>query len=139
MSPRSISELALHHPPVLHSGDTVEQAVRAVLESGMPALAVVDINTIFTDGELSATFAFPSGLLDRVHVADRIAYLSAIADLREGADLRRCDVRLRLPSVETIAIEPAAPVRRAPRRCRASARLHRSPHRADGGFHQLRS
>ena len=42
MSPRSISELALHHPPVLHDGDTVEAAVRAVLESGMPALAVVD-------------------------------------------------------------------------------------------------
>jgi CBS domain-containing protein len=42
MSPRSISELALHHPPVLHDSDAVEAAVRAVLESGMPALAVVD-------------------------------------------------------------------------------------------------
>ena len=41
MNPRSISELALHHPPVLHAGDTVEAAVRTVLESGMPALAVV--------------------------------------------------------------------------------------------------
>lgn len=38
-----------------------------------------------------------SGLLDRIHVADRIVYLSAIADLREGARLRRCEVRLRLP------------------------------------------
>ncbi len=42
MSPRTISELALHHPPLLHAGDDVETAVRAVLESGLPALAVVD-------------------------------------------------------------------------------------------------
>jgi CBS domain-containing protein len=42
MSPRSISELALHHPPVLHASDGVEAAVRTVLESGMPALAVLD-------------------------------------------------------------------------------------------------
>jgi CBS domain-containing protein len=42
MSPRAISELALHHPPVLHVADAVETAVRAVLDSGMPALAVVD-------------------------------------------------------------------------------------------------
>jgi CBS domain-containing protein len=27
MSPRSISELALHHPPVLHAGDTVDAAL----------------------------------------------------------------------------------------------------------------
>jgi CBS domain-containing protein len=42
MSPRSLSKLALHHPAVLHESDTVEHAVRTVLESGMPALAVVD-------------------------------------------------------------------------------------------------
>jgi CBS domain-containing protein len=42
MSPRSLSELALHEPPVLHEQDAVEHAVRTVLESGMPALAVVD-------------------------------------------------------------------------------------------------
>lgn len=41
-----------------------------------------------------------SGLMDRIHVADRIAYLSALADLREGAQLRRCDLRIRLPREE---------------------------------------
>ena len=38
-----------------------------------------------------------NGLFDRVHVADRIAYLSAIADMRAGAERRRCEVRVRLP------------------------------------------
>ena len=36
-------------------------------------------------------------LLDRVHIADRIAYLSALADLREGAERRDLELRLRLP------------------------------------------
>jgi CBS domain-containing protein len=42
MSPRSLSQLALHHPPILHAADAVEHAVRTVLDSGMPALAVID-------------------------------------------------------------------------------------------------
>ncbi len=38
-----------------------------------------------------------SGLFDRVHLADRVAYLSALADMREGAVLRRVELRIRLP------------------------------------------
>jgi cell cycle sensor histidine kinase DivJ len=38
-----------------------------------------------------------NGLFDRVHLADRIAYLSAVADMRAGAERRRCEVRVRLP------------------------------------------
>ena len=41
MSPRSYSEHALHTPEPLRSGDTVEQAVRKVLEAQLPALPVV--------------------------------------------------------------------------------------------------
>jgi cell cycle sensor histidine kinase DivJ len=41
------------------------------------------------------------GLFDRVHIADRVAYLSALADLREGADLRRLELRLRMPRAAT--------------------------------------
>lgn len=37
------------------------------------------------------------GLFDRIHLADRVAYLSALADLREGACLRKLDLRVRLP------------------------------------------
>jgi cell cycle sensor histidine kinase DivJ len=39
-----------------------------------------------------------SGLLDRVHVGDRLAYLCALTDLRHGAALRRVELRLRLPA-----------------------------------------
>lgn len=38
-----------------------------------------------------------TGLFDRVHLADRVAYLSALADMREGAALRRIELRMRLP------------------------------------------
>ena len=38
-----------------------------------------------------------SGLFDRVHVGDRVAYLCALSDLREGAAQRKLEVRLRAP------------------------------------------
>jgi cell cycle sensor histidine kinase DivJ len=38
-----------------------------------------------------------NSFFDRIHVADRIPYLAAIADLREGATRRRCELRIRLP------------------------------------------
>ncbi len=41
-----------------------------------------------------------TGLFDRVHLADRVAYLSALADMREGAGLRRLELRIRLPMAE---------------------------------------
>lgn len=41
-----------------------------------------------------------TGLFDRVHVADRVAYLSALADMREGATRRKVDLRIRLPRSE---------------------------------------
>jgi CBS domain-containing protein len=72
MSPRSISETALHHPPVLHTGDGVEPAVRAVLDSGMPALAVVDeaerFAGIFGEREFM-TALFPAYLGQLRHAA----------------------------------------------------------------------
>jgi CBS domain-containing protein len=42
MSPRTITDLVLQRPAVVHEDDTVEAAVRAVVDSGMPALPVVD-------------------------------------------------------------------------------------------------
>ena len=38
-----------------------------------------------------------SGLFERVHVADRVAYLCALSDMREGAAARKLEVRLRAP------------------------------------------
>ncbi|WP_159590344.1 sensor histidine kinase [Chelativorans xinjiangense] len=39
-----------------------------------------------------------TGFFDRIHVADRIAYLQALADLREGADRRVVRMRMRTPA-----------------------------------------
>jgi CBS domain-containing protein len=79
MNPRSISELALHHPPVLHAGDTVEAAVRTVLESGMPALAVVDRRERFAGifGEREFMAALFPGYLSQLRGA---AYLPRTLD-----------------------------------------------------------
>ncbi|MER8366903.1 ATP-binding protein [Mesorhizobium sp. M1348] len=40
---------------------------------------------------------FGTGLFDRVHLSDRVPYLSALADMRDGALSRRLDLRVRLP------------------------------------------
>ena len=42
MSPRSISEPVLREPQPLHVNDTIEQAVRQILASELPALPVLD-------------------------------------------------------------------------------------------------
>ncbi|BCH26030.1 sensor histidine kinase [Mesorhizobium sp. L-8-3] len=47
--------------------------------------------------DLQPELLLSSGLLDRIHVADRVAYLSALADIRDGAASRNCELRLRLP------------------------------------------
>ncbi|TGQ66945.1 MAG: HAMP domain-containing histidine kinase [Mesorhizobium sp.] len=38
-----------------------------------------------------------TGLFDRVHLSDRVSYLSALADMRDGAASRRLELRIRLP------------------------------------------
>jgi CBS domain-containing protein len=66
MSPRTVSDPLLRDAPLLHVGDTVGQAVRALLETELPALPVVDKNEclhgIFGEREFLAA-VFP-GYLD---------------------------------------------------------------------------
>lgn len=50
-----------------------------------------------------------TGFFQRVHVGDRVGFLCALADLRDGADRRKVEMRLRLPARE----EGAAPVHRS--------------------------
>lgn len=38
-----------------------------------------------------------TALFDRIHVADRVGFLCALADMRDGAQLREVELRLRLP------------------------------------------
>jgi cell cycle sensor histidine kinase DivJ len=41
---------------------------------------------------------FGTGFFQRVHVGDRVGFLCALADLRDGADRRKVEMRLRLPA-----------------------------------------
>ncbi|TIL86704.1 MAG: PAS domain-containing sensor histidine kinase [Mesorhizobium sp.] len=47
--------------------------------------------------KLQPELLFSTGLFDRIHLSDRVAYLSALADMRDGAPARRLDLRVRLP------------------------------------------
>jgi len=46
---------------------------------------------------LSPELLLSSGLFDRLHVADRVVYLCALADLRQMQGFRRVDARIRVP------------------------------------------
>ncbi len=87
MSPRAISETALHHPPLLHVDDSVETAVRTVLESGMPALAAVDRRErfagIFGEREFMAAL-FPGYLRELRHTGFLRRSLDEVLEKREG-------------------------------------------------------
>jgi cell cycle sensor histidine kinase DivJ len=92
------------------------EAREAAAESSEPSLetmvdAVVlrlaangDVQTVSAQSRrifaLAPELLLGSAFFDRVHVADRIGYLSALADLREGAAFRRADLRLRLPQLD---------------------------------------
>ena len=71
MSPRTISELALREPAVLHAKETIEDAVQAVLESGLPALPVIDERERYVGvfGEREFMGALFPGYLDQLRGA----------------------------------------------------------------------
>lgn len=46
---------------------------------------------------LQPELLFGTAFFDRIHIADRVGYLCALADIREGADLSSVEMRLRLP------------------------------------------
>ena len=48
-----------------------------------------------------------SGLFDRIHVADRITWLSAVSDMREGAGARMLRLRIRVPAEKGVPTHAA--------------------------------
>jgi cell cycle sensor histidine kinase DivJ len=76
----------------------LEEAINAVVirmsRQGEVATASEQARSIL---RLAPELLAGSGLFDRIHLSDRVAYLNALADLREGATLRRVEVRMRLP------------------------------------------
>ncbi len=53
---------------------------------------------------LAPELLLSTGLLDRLHVADKVAYLCALADMKEKEGFRRIDVRIRVPGAAGSAI-----------------------------------
>lgn len=68
MSPRTISELARHEPALLRKKETIEDAVRTVLDSGLPALPVLDERERYAGvfGEREFMTALFPGYLDQL-------------------------------------------------------------------------
>ena len=88
MTARTIIELVQHRPPLLHESDRVEDAVRRVLESGLPALPVVDAHDryagIFGEREVMAAL-FPGYLGQLKHTAFVSRSIDEALELREEA------------------------------------------------------
>jgi len=87
MSPRAISDHALHQPPVLRADDRVEHAVRVVLDSQMPALAVTDADGryagIFGEREFMEAL-FPGYVKQLKHAAFVTRSLDEVLEKRES-------------------------------------------------------
>lgn len=98
LAPR-LREFLEARSPALQGGEpAIEEIIDAVVLRMAPNGDVVDASQkarVLLN--LPPELLLSTGLLERVHVADRVAYLCAVADIREGAPSRRCEVRLRLP------------------------------------------
>nr|WP_245432500.1 HAMP domain-containing sensor histidine kinase [Mesorhizobium loti] len=88
----------------LTSHETVQEQVRledvidaVVLRMGQNGEVLDASSQSRTLLRLAPELLSGTGLFDRVHLADRVPYLSALADMREGARLRRVELRIRLP------------------------------------------
>ena len=53
---------------------------------------------------LAPELLLSTGLFDRLHVADRVAYMCAVADLRENEGFRRIEARVRVPGSAGTAV-----------------------------------
>lgn len=88
MSPRSASTLAVQHPPLLRTQDQVGDAVRRVLDAGLPALAVVDEREryagIFGEREFLGA-VFPGYLKELRHTRFLPRAIDDALEMREAA------------------------------------------------------
>ena len=89
---------AAHAQPALAASDRLEDTIDAVVLRITRQGEVVDVSAkARTILKLPPELLFGTGLFDRIHLSDRVAYLSALADMRDGAPARRLDLRVRLP------------------------------------------
>jgi cell cycle sensor histidine kinase DivJ len=82
-------------------GEAVETMLDAVVIRLSRTGEAVDVSAqarrIF---DMQPELLLGGGLFERIHISDRLAYLTALADLREGAAHRKAEIRLRLPAAE---------------------------------------
>ncbi|MGX8008816.1 sensor histidine kinase [Mesorhizobium sp. ORM8.1] len=84
--------------PAEPSSDRLEDVIDAVVLRVSPQGEVLDASAKTRSLlKLAPELLLGTGLFDRVHLSDRVAYLTALADMREGAPKRRLDLRIRLP------------------------------------------
>ncbi|QKC84744.1 ATP-binding protein [Mesorhizobium sp. NZP2077] len=82
----------------LDSGDRLEDLIDAVILRVARHGEVLDASAkARTLLKLPPELLSGTGLFDRVHLSDRVSYLSALADMRDGAASRRLELRIRLP------------------------------------------
>ena len=77
-----------------HLEDIIDAVVLRVGRQGEVLDASAKARSIL---KLAPELLFGTGLFDRIHLSDRVAYLTALADIRDGAPIRRLDLRIRLP------------------------------------------
>ncbi|TPL49968.1 PAS domain-containing sensor histidine kinase [Mesorhizobium sp. B2-4-6] len=80
------------------AGDRLEDVIDAVVLRAGRQGEVLDASARARSTlKLAPELLLGTGLFDRVHLSDRVAYLTALADMREDAPKRRLDLRIRLP------------------------------------------
>jgi cell cycle sensor histidine kinase DivJ len=80
------------------SGDRLEDIIDAVILRVARHGEVLDASArARTLLKLPPELLSGTGFFDRVHLSDRVCYLSALADMRDGALSRRLELRVRLP------------------------------------------
>jgi cell cycle sensor histidine kinase DivJ len=78
--------------------DRLENVIDAVVLRIARHGDVVDVSAkARTILKLAPELLSGTGLFDRIHLSDRVSYLSALADMRDGALTRKLDLRIRLP------------------------------------------
>lgn len=106
MSPRSIGDVALYTPPVIHVDDTVADAVRQLVASDLPALPVADENDRYKGifGEREFMEALFPGYLNQLRST---AFLSrSLDDVLEKRDACRYEPVGRYMNTEHIDVGP---------------------------------
>ncbi|MEW9837826.1 sensor histidine kinase [Mesorhizobium sp. ZMM04-4] len=104
-----IAYLALTVPRIVawldETGEVVGTGPRPLDEIIEGVVVHMDLSGEITDASaqsrrilgLAPELLLSSGLFDRLHVADRVAYLCALADLKQACGYRRVEARIRVP------------------------------------------